>query len=191
MKQPHTKVMRTHQNRGKNGSQNRPFNRGGNGQRVNYQQQIDRYQGLANDALSSGDRVAAENYFQHAEHFFRLQNERMQQRAQRDEHRESQHREKAYEENSSNSEEVLENKNTPVGVQEDTLEQTEEMVSLPQGQPLKAMKKVAKKIKVEVHDESGETDAKSSKPTATKPARRPKKKASAAEPASPVAEPAQ
>ena len=37
-------------------------------------QVYDKYQGLARDATSSGDRVAAENYFQHAEHYFRMMN---------------------------------------------------------------------------------------------------------------------
>jgi hypothetical protein len=32
----------------------------------------DKYQALARDASSSGDRIAAENYLQHAEHYFRL-----------------------------------------------------------------------------------------------------------------------
>lgn len=32
----------------------------------------DKYQLLARDASSSGDRVAAENYLQHAEHYFRI-----------------------------------------------------------------------------------------------------------------------
>ncbi|WP_428409787.1 DUF4167 domain-containing protein [Hyphococcus sp.] len=32
----------------------------------------DKYQQLARDASSSGDRVKAENYLQHAEHYFRL-----------------------------------------------------------------------------------------------------------------------
>ncbi|MSO75192.1 MAG: DUF4167 domain-containing protein [Alphaproteobacteria bacterium] len=35
-------------------------------------QVIDRYQALARDALLAGDRVAAENYFQHAEHYHRV-----------------------------------------------------------------------------------------------------------------------
>jgi hypothetical protein len=34
----------------------------------------DKYQTLARDANSSGDRIAAENYLQHAEHYFRLIN---------------------------------------------------------------------------------------------------------------------
>ena len=32
----------------------------------------DKYQQLARDAQSAGDRVAAENYLQHAEHYYRL-----------------------------------------------------------------------------------------------------------------------
>ena len=32
----------------------------------------EKYQQLARDALSAGDRVTAENYFQHAEHYYRL-----------------------------------------------------------------------------------------------------------------------
>ena len=32
----------------------------------------DKYQALARDATSSGDRIAAENYLQHAEHYYRL-----------------------------------------------------------------------------------------------------------------------
>lgn len=36
------------------------------------QQIYDKYLALARDATSSGDRVKAENYLQHAEHYFRL-----------------------------------------------------------------------------------------------------------------------
>ena len=36
-------------------------------------QVAERYHGLARDALSSGDRVAAENFLQHAEHYQRIQ----------------------------------------------------------------------------------------------------------------------
>jgi hypothetical protein len=32
----------------------------------------DKYLALARDASSSGDRIAAENYYQHAEHYYRL-----------------------------------------------------------------------------------------------------------------------
>lgn len=33
---------------------------------------FDKYQALARDASSSGDRVAAESYLQHAEHYYRI-----------------------------------------------------------------------------------------------------------------------
>ena len=34
----------------------------------------EKYQALARDASSSGDRIMAENYLQHAEHYYRLVN---------------------------------------------------------------------------------------------------------------------
>lgn len=40
--------------------------------RGNAWQVHEKYQALARDAQSSGDRVAAENYLQHAEHYFRI-----------------------------------------------------------------------------------------------------------------------
>ncbi len=48
-----------------NGSRDRP--RGTQDARRNY----DRYVALAQAELQAGDRVAAENYYQHAEHYFR------------------------------------------------------------------------------------------------------------------------
>lgn len=36
------------------------------------QQNYEKYQNLAREALSSGDRVLAENHFQHADHFYRV-----------------------------------------------------------------------------------------------------------------------
>ena len=35
---------------------------------------LERYVALAREALTSGDRVAAENLYQHAEHYFRIMN---------------------------------------------------------------------------------------------------------------------
>jgi len=46
----------------RNGSTNNPFS---------VEKAIQKYQQLAKDALSSGDPVLSENYFQHAEHFSR------------------------------------------------------------------------------------------------------------------------
>ncbi len=61
----------------------RPFNQGGpnrsfesNGPGVKLRgtasQVFDKYLALARDASSSGDRIAAENFYQHAEHYYRL-----------------------------------------------------------------------------------------------------------------------
>ena len=40
--------------------------------RGNAQHVFEKYQQLARDAASAGDRVLAENYLQHAEHYFRV-----------------------------------------------------------------------------------------------------------------------
>ena len=42
--------------------------------RGNASQVIEKYQALGRDALLAGDRIAAENFFQHAEHYFRVMN---------------------------------------------------------------------------------------------------------------------
>lgn len=39
---------------------------------VNCQKSFDKYIHLAKDAVSSGDEVSAENYYQHAEHYYRI-----------------------------------------------------------------------------------------------------------------------
>ena len=46
----------------------RPDPRGSHNARRSY----DRYVALAQAELQAGDKVAAENYYQHAEHYFRL-----------------------------------------------------------------------------------------------------------------------
>jgi len=43
----------------------------------------EKYLGLARDAASAGDRVAAENYYQHAEHYFRIYSADLEERALR------------------------------------------------------------------------------------------------------------
>ena len=37
---------------------------------------IEKYNNLAREALSTGDKILSENYFQHADHFMRIMNER-------------------------------------------------------------------------------------------------------------------
>ncbi len=46
------------------------------------QQIIDKYQALARDAQLAGDRVTAENYLQHSEHYSRLLGEAQRQQAE-------------------------------------------------------------------------------------------------------------
>lgn len=65
--------------RGRNGgrrSANRQQSFDSNGPSVrirgNAFQVHEKYLGLARDAASAGDRIAAENYYQHAEHYFRI-----------------------------------------------------------------------------------------------------------------------
>jgi hypothetical protein len=50
------------------------FDSNGPGGRIrgNAYQVYERYLALARDAHSSGDRITAENFFQHAEHYFRI-----------------------------------------------------------------------------------------------------------------------
>ena len=42
---------------------------------------IEKYNDLAREALSSGDKILSENYFQHADHFTRILNEQEKNRA--------------------------------------------------------------------------------------------------------------
>jgi hypothetical protein len=58
--------------------------------RGNAQQVVERYLALARDASSAGDRVAAENYLQHAEHYYRMLNAHGQQ-GDRDQHQRAPH----------------------------------------------------------------------------------------------------
>tara|TARA_A100000164_G_C21241743_1_gene467406 strand:- start:58 stop:405 length:348 start_codon:yes stop_codon:yes gene_type:complete len=41
---------------------------------------IEKYNDLAREALSNGDKILSENYFQHADHFLRISNERDERR---------------------------------------------------------------------------------------------------------------
>jgi len=42
----------------------------------NASQLIEKYTDLAREALSKGDKILSENYFQHADHFIRIQDEK-------------------------------------------------------------------------------------------------------------------
>ena len=60
-----------------NFSNNENFQRkspGRNNQNAN--KLIDKYSDLAREALSNGDKILSENYFQHADHFLRISNDK-------------------------------------------------------------------------------------------------------------------
>lgn len=74
---PHSKRLRGRGNGRKNvnvRSQNFESNGPDVKVRGNAQQVVEKYLQLARDATSSGDRITAESYFQHAEHYFRIMN---------------------------------------------------------------------------------------------------------------------
>ena len=71
--------FKTNNDRGKFGTN---FSNGENFQRKipgrnnhNASKLIEKYNNLAREALSSGDKILSENYFQHADHFMRILNE--------------------------------------------------------------------------------------------------------------------
>ncbi len=70
------KRMRGRGNNGRKNSNPRSNNFDSNGPEVkvrgNAQQVVEKYLALARDASLADDRVAAENYFQHAEHYYRV-----------------------------------------------------------------------------------------------------------------------
>ena len=49
------------------------------GNNHNVSKLIDKYTTLAKEALSSGDKILSENYFQHADHFSRIQSDKKEQ----------------------------------------------------------------------------------------------------------------
>ncbi len=71
---PNTRRSRGRGGRKPGNSRNQVVDSNGPGARVrgNSAQIYEKYQQLARDATSAGDRVAAENYLQHAEHYYRL-----------------------------------------------------------------------------------------------------------------------
>ena len=67
----------------KRNGQNNSFIEGQNFQRKspgrnnqNANKLIDKYNDLAREALSNGDKILSENYFQHADHFLRILNDK-------------------------------------------------------------------------------------------------------------------
>lgn len=75
---PHSKRLRGRGNNNRKNPNARSQNFESSGPDVkvrgNAQQVVEKYLQLARDATSSGDRIAAEGYLQHAEHYYRLMN---------------------------------------------------------------------------------------------------------------------
>tara|TARA_B100001027_G_scaffold41087_1_gene26099 strand:+ start:50 stop:451 length:402 start_codon:yes stop_codon:yes gene_type:complete len=66
---------------GSNFSKNESFQRKSPGRNNhNASKLIEKYSNLAREALSSGDKILSENYFQHADHFTRILNDQDAQR---------------------------------------------------------------------------------------------------------------
>lgn len=69
---------RMHHQGGGGGGRNPNFDHNAGRMRGNAQQLLDKYLALGRDATSQGDRVLAENYFQHADHYYRVVNTRFE-----------------------------------------------------------------------------------------------------------------
>lgn len=83
-KQNHMKGRQRGRNGGGGGKPRPPgrnpnFDGNTNRPRGNAQQLMEKYLSLARDATTAGDRVLAENYFQHADHYYRVLNARFEQ----------------------------------------------------------------------------------------------------------------
>jgi hypothetical protein len=73
-------VPNSKRSRGRNGrkphqpSRNQTFDSSGPDVKVrgSASQVLEKYLAMARDATAAGDRIAAENYFQHAEHYYRI-----------------------------------------------------------------------------------------------------------------------
>src|SRR5688572_8243447 len=89
-KQNHMKGRQRGRNGGGGGGGGKPrppgrnpnFDGNNNRPRGNAQQLMEKYLALARDSASAGDRVLAENYFQHADHYYRVLNARFEQNGQ-------------------------------------------------------------------------------------------------------------
>ena len=75
---PNSRRLRGRGGGGRRGGPGRPQNFESNGPDVKVrgsaQQVVEKYLALAREAATAGNPVMAENYYQHAEHYFRIQN---------------------------------------------------------------------------------------------------------------------
>ena len=81
---------------------------------------IEKYNDLARDALTSGDKILSENYFQHADHFTRILNEQ-------ESYRKSKFSNESSEVNKSDQEENLDLKIKDEPIEKDVVNKKEEI----------------------------------------------------------------
>jgi transcription initiation factor TFIID subunit TAF12 len=121
---------------GQGGGGGRPNSFDSNGPDVkirgNPSQIFEKYQSLARDANTSGDRVMAENYLQHAEHYYRLSSEinaqRQQQQQQQQQRQQNQRQDSQEEQNQPDNAVAADAEEAP---QEAVVEKKEPVVEVP------------------------------------------------------------
>ena len=114
---------------GSNFSNNENFKRKAPGRNNhNAHKLIEKYNDLAREASSNGDKILSENYLQHADHFTRVLNERESIRRERDSETKSDHNGNLLEEKKEPNAEI--SKNNLVNVSKNEIE--EEKVPEPQ-----------------------------------------------------------
>ena len=79
---------------------------------------IEKYNNLAREALSSGDKILSENYFQHADHFTRILSEQENIRKSRISNNSSLDKQNLENSNSKNDKDVIQDTNTTTSTSE-------------------------------------------------------------------------
>lgn len=135
------------------------------------QQIIDKYNQLARDAQLSNDRVATENFQQHAEHYLRLLAE-----AQREQQERQAQQQAQQQSNQQRRQDDRENPEPAVGDARNASEQQPEVAQSEQGEPRRERPRRRKNedvIDIEASEESGLVETPEEKPQRQ---RRPRKK---------------
>ena len=112
---------------GSNFSNNENFKRKAPGRNNhNAPKLIEKYNDLAREALSNGDKILSENYLQHADHFTRILNERESHRREKFEEKKTENNSDVLEENIENSDkELAEGSNEENKIKDSTKSQAE------------------------------------------------------------------
>ena len=81
---------------------------------------IEKYINLAREALSTGDKILSENYFQHADHFTRILNEQETYRNKK--YSNSNNKEESFEDKNLEDDNDADNEKKETSINDDTLE---------------------------------------------------------------------